>query len=41
VERLEQEGFRFVTLSELARRRNIIIHPGRTYTSFPPERKEV
>lgn len=40
VDRLRQEGFRFVTLSELARRRGVLIHPGRLYTAFPPETEE-
>lgn len=39
-DRLAQEGFRFVTLSELARRRGVLIHPGRTYTAFPPTIEE-
>lgn len=37
VDRLKSAGFRFVTLSELARLRGTIIHPGRTYTAFPPK----
>lgn len=37
VDRLRQEGFRFVTLSELARIRGVMIRPGRTYTAFPPK----
>lgn len=37
VDRLQQAGFRFVTLSELARIRGIVIRPGKIYTAFPPK----
>lgn len=40
VDQLKRTGFRFVTLSELARRRGVLIHPGRTYTAFPPTCEE-
>ena len=37
IDRLRERGFRFVTVSELARRRGIDPVPGRLYSSFPPE----
>jgi len=37
IDLLQQQGFRFVTLSELARIRNITLHPGQVYRSFPGE----
>lgn len=40
VDRLKAAGFQFVTLSELARIRGVLIHPGRTYTAFPPTIEE-
>lgn len=40
VDQLQKAGFRFVTISELARIRGVLIHPGRTYTSFPPAIKD-
>lgn len=40
VDRLKWEGFQFVTLTELARIRGIMIHPGRTYAAFPPAHEE-
>ena len=35
IDSLQQEGFRFVTVSELAKIRNVKILPGETYKSFP------
>ena len=35
VDQLKQQGFRFVTVSQLARLRNIRILPGQTYRCFP------
>lgn len=35
IDRLKEQGFRFVTVSELARLRNVTPVPGRTYTRFP------
>ena len=37
IDSLKKEGFRFVTVSELARLRGVKLQPGVTYTSFPPE----
>jgi peptidoglycan/xylan/chitin deacetylase (PgdA/CDA1 family) len=37
VDSLQKEGFRFVTVSELARIRETNIVPGRKYTHFPAE----
>ena len=37
VDNLQNQGFRFVTVSELARLREVGIRPGKTYQSFPPE----
>ena len=34
VDKLQEEGFRFVTVSELARLRGISLHPGKTYRHF-------
>jgi len=36
VDALKAQGFRFVTVSELARLRDARIRPGETYKSFPP-----
>ena len=36
IDSLEKEGFRFVTVSELAKIRGVRLKPGVTYTSFPP-----
>ena len=36
VDVLQRQGFRFVTVSELAKLRNVKLKPGKTYTSFPP-----
>ena len=40
IDRLTEEGFRFVTVSELAELRDTDIVPGRVYRSFPPEKEE-
>lgn len=37
VDRLKEDGFRFVTVSELAAIRDVNITPGRTYRCFPPK----
>ena len=37
VDRLKEQGFRFVTVSELAMLRDVAITPGSTYTCFPNE----
>lgn len=37
VDVLQEQGFRFVTVSELVRLRNVRLRPGEIYTSFPPE----
>ena len=37
IDSLRKEGFRFVTVSELAKIRNVKILPGETYKNFPPE----
>lgn len=37
---LRGQGYEFVTVSELARIRNVRIQPGQTYTSFPPKDTE-
>lgn len=37
VDALQKQGFRFVTVSELARLREVKIRPGETYKQFPPE----
>ena len=37
IDRLKEEGFTFVTLSELADIRDIKIKPGKTYKQFPAE----
>lgn len=36
IDRLQKEGFRFVTASELAKLRQVKLKPGQSYTSFPP-----
>jgi len=36
VDALKEQGFQFVTVSELARLRNVRIRPGETYKAFPP-----
>ena len=40
VDGLKKEGFRFVTVSELAKIRGVKIKPGVTYKSFPPKDHE-
>ena len=40
VDALQDRGFRFVTVSEMARLREIRIRPGKTYFSFPPPVQE-
>lgn len=40
VDALQEQGFRFVTVSELARLRNAHLKPGKVYKSFPPEAEE-
>lgn len=37
---LQRQGYRFVTVSELARLRGVRIRPGETYTCFPPKERE-
>ena len=37
VDALQEQGFRFVTASELARLRKTAVKPGAVYKSFPPE----
>lgn len=41
VDRLKEEGFRFVTVSQLAELRNVTIIPGRIYRCFPPKREDM
>lgn len=36
IDRLQHEGFQFVTVSQLASLRDIALQPGKTYTCFPP-----
>ena len=38
IDQLQEDGFQFVTLSELARLRQARIRPGQTYRRFPPEK---
>lgn len=40
VDALQQQGYRFVTVSELARIRNKEIKPGEVYRYFPPSEEE-
>jgi len=40
VDTLQQQGFRFVTVSELARQRRCRLKPGEIYKSFPPQSGE-
>ena len=40
VDVLQAQGFRFVTVSELAKLRRVRIKPGQMYKSFPPEPEE-
>ena len=37
VDALQEQGFRFVTASELAKLRKTAIKPGAVYRNFPPE----
>ena len=39
VDALQKQGFRFVTVSELARQREARIRPGQTYQKFPPSQE--
>lgn len=39
VDTLREQGYEFVTVSQLAKLRHTPIKPGQTYTSFPPEEK--
>ena len=41
VDTLQQQGYRFVTVSDLARLRNVTLKPGTVYTSFPPKEEQV
>ena len=36
VDQLEKQGYRFVTVSELAKIRRVKLKPGLVYSSFPP-----
>lgn len=40
VDALQSRGFRFVTVSEMARLRETRLRPGKTYFSFPPPTQE-
>ena len=37
IDTLKDQGFRFVTVSELAKLRDVRLKPGETYTCFPPK----
>jgi len=41
VDVLTGQGYEFLTVSELAKKRNTRILPGKIYTSFPPKEEEV
>ena len=41
VDALQKRGYEFLTVSDLARKRNVRILPGKVYTSFPPKEEEV
>jgi len=41
VDELQEQGYRFVTASELARLRNVPIKPGKVYRKFPPEEEKL
>lgn len=41
VDVLQEEGYRFVTVSELAKLRQVSIRPGRMYGRFPPKEETV
>lgn len=36
IDRLQEEGFQFVTAGQLASLRGVTLQPGKTYTCFPP-----
>ena len=36
IDELQAQGFRFVTVSELVKLRDITVKPGKTYSKFPP-----
>lgn len=40
IDRLKEDGFRFVTVSQLADLRNVTITPGRIYRRFPPKQED-
>ena len=40
VDVLQEQGYRFVTVSELARLRRVRLEPGKIYKSFPPQEAE-
>ena len=40
VDELQARGFEFVTVSELAKIRNVTVTPGQTYTAFPPTQEK-
>lgn len=40
IDALESQGYKFVTVSQLAKLRDTPIRPGKTYTSFPPKDEE-
>ena len=40
VDVLQEQGYRFVTVSELAKLRKVPVRPGRMYERFPPEKEE-
>ena len=41
VDALERQGYEFVTVSDLAKKRDTRILPGKIYTSFPPKEEAV
>lgn len=41
VDALVEKGFEPVTVSQLAKLRNVRIQPGKTYTAFPPKKENV
>ena len=41
VDELQKQGYRFVTVSELARMRKVRLKPGQIYKSFPPQEELV
>lgn len=41
IDTLQQQGFRFVTVSDMARLRNVKIKPGTVYAKFPPKGEQV